>query len=174
MLVLKTSLLMCLQHMMEENVWHPVIRFPRPTLGFKIFTSFISLGFGSITCKSWGNQPSIPHSLKHRPHCPLHTGSTFYIFLPWSQHDAKFLCDGSSVEGREGREGETPGRASWVSQSTKAFLGSLPWSLQGSWKEEMIENRSKLTVRTSACWLLHPLHWADHPGGRCLHPDTRL
>ena len=64
--------------------------------------------------------------------------------------------------------------ASWVSWSTKAFLSSLPWSLQGSWKEEMIGNRSKLTVRTSACWLLHPLRWADRPGGRCLRPDTRL
>ena len=136
-----------------------------------------------INCRSQGNLPPSPHSLKHRPHCPSHLGSTFCIFLSswqeipsvfsWPHHDAKFLYDGSSVEGRERREWHQ-GRASWVSWSTKGFLSSLPWSLQGSWKADMIENRSKLTVQTSVCWLLHPLCWVDHPGGRCLHPDTQL
>ena len=121
-----------------------------------------------------GNLPSIPHSLKHTPHCPPHTGSTFCMFLSWPHHEAKFLQDGSSVEGREGKEGHQ-GWVSWVSWSTKAFLSSLRWSLStGIWKAEIIENWSKLTVRTSACWLLCPLRWADRPGGRCLHPDTQL
>ena len=97
---------MCLQQMTKEKNWQPVTRLPSPTLWFKNFTSaFLSLGSGSINRKSWRNLPAIPDSPKHRPHWPPHTGSTLCIFLSWPYHDAKFLYDGSSVEGREGKKG---------------------------------------------------------------------
>ena len=132
MSVLKTSLLMCLEHTMEEKGWHPVTRLPSPTLWFKNFTlPFLSLGSGSINYKSWRNLPSIPHSLKHGPHSPPHTGSTCCIFLSWPHHDVRFLYDGSSVEGREGRE-EHQSRRSWVSH--KGFPG-LPFLIPSGFLE---------------------------------------
>ena len=99
---------------------------------------------------------------KHLLYFPVLTSAWCKISLWW------IFCEG------KGGEREIPGRVSWVSQSTKASLSSLSWSVQSSWKAEMIDNRSKLTVWTSACWLLHPQHWVDHPGGRCLHSDTGL
>ena len=50
-------------------------------------------------------------------------------------------------------EGGTPGQRELSLLKHKGFPGgfSLPQSLQGSWKAEMIENRSKLTVGTSVC-----------------------
>ena len=130
-------------------------------------------GLDSATTSSRGKSaiyPSLPKAQtplscthwKYLLYFPVLTSVWCKVSLWW------IFCEGK----RE--EKETPGRASWVSQSTKAFLSSLPWSLQSSWEAEMIENKSKLTVRTSACWLLHPLHWADRPGDRCLHPDTGL
>ena len=160
---------------MEEKNWKPSTRLWSLTLWFKKHTSSLSfLVSGSIhsvwlsTASSRGNLRSIPHSLNNRLRWPPYTGSTFCIFLSWPHHDAKFLYDGSSVEGRDTRAEQAK------SPEAQNFPALPSLSLQGSWKAEMIETRSKLTVRTSACWLLHPLRWADHPGGRCLHPDTRL
>ena len=178
----KTSLLTCLKQIMEKKSWQPSNRLWSLTLWFKNPTSsFLSLRSGSIH-SVWiyqlqvagGNLPSIPHSLKHWLHCPPLTGNTCWIVLSCPYHDARFLYDGFSVEGREGREGHH-GRASCMRLlKYKGFPEFFSWFLQGSWKKEMIENRSKLTVRISACWFLHPLHWADHRGGRYLRPDTRL
>ena len=183
MSVLKTSLLTCLKQMMEEKKTGSQVPGYRVSLSDFKTLHHLSYSLGLDPPGVSGNQlqvargklpsMSLPKAWTPMPPTHTHTGSTCCIFLSWPHQDARFLYDRSSVEGREGRE-EHQGSRSWVSWSTKAFLSSLPSSLQGSWKEETIENWSKLTLRTSVCWLLHPLHWAGRPGGRCLRPDTRL
>ena len=44
MSVLKTSLLMCLQHMMEEKDWHQVTRLPSPTLIYNFYIALLIPG----------------------------------------------------------------------------------------------------------------------------------
>ena len=114
--------------------------------------------------------PSLPKALiplssthwKYLLYFPVLTSSWCKISLQW------IFCGG------KGGERGTPGQSELSLLKHKGFPEFFSWSLQGSWKVEMIENRSKLTVRTSVCWLLHQLRWVDRPGGRCLRPDTRL
>lgn len=115
-----------------------------------------------------GNLPSIPHSLR-TDFTVLHTleaPSVFsYLDLIMIKISQRWIF--CRMKGRG-----TPRQSQLSLLKHKAFPELF--SLIGSWKAEVIGNRSKLTVQTSACWLLRPLRWADRLGGRCRHPDTRL
>ena len=122
--VLKTSFLMCLKQRMEKKTWQS--GYQDPLSDFKtLHHLYHPWGLDPSTASLRGNAPSSPHHVKNRPHCPLHTGSTFCIFLSWPHHDAKFFYNGSSVERRKGREGRQ-GRASWVTWSTKTCWSLFP------------------------------------------------
>ena len=84
--------------------------------------------------------PLVSTEWKHLLYCPLLTSWRYKISLQW------IFC------GRKRRGEGHQGRMSWISWSTKAFLSSLLWSLQGSWKAEMIETQEQ-THRLNKCLL---------------------